>query len=334
MGLRLDAVHAIKDDSTTHVLNELANRVAGRAGKRKTTTSSAGKRRHYIAKFLGRDRSKQPELYAAQWNDDIHHAYHVIATGESGGYYADYVKNTNGKNAIALLGRALAEGFIYQNDPSALRDGEFRGEKSNHLPPNAFVAFIQNHDQIGNRAFGDRIAAISDTKVLKALTAIQLLAPSIPLLFMGEEWGATTPFMYFCDLGPELAPLVTEGRRSEFAKFPEFSNPETRDKIPDPCTQKTFDQSKLIWSDLKKSQHHAHFEFTKSLLSLRQEKVVPLLDQITSGQARLDGEILVVEWKADEKPVLVLFTNLFRREPNTRKSRYRNRQFRDALQQQ
>ncbi|MBI2810314.1 MAG: malto-oligosyltrehalose trehalohydrolase, partial [Candidatus Melainabacteria bacterium] len=308
-GLRLDAVHAIKDDSVTHVLNELANRVAAGPG-RERARHLVLENEDNIARFLERDQSKQPELYSAQWNDDIHHAYHVLATGESGGYYADYVQNTNGKSPLALLGRALAEGFIYQNDPSELRDGGRRGEKSAHLPPNAFVAFIQNHDQIGNRAFGDRIATIADSKVLKALTAIQLLAPSIPLLFMGEEWGAKTPFMYFCDLGPELAPLVTEGRRGEFAKFPEFSNPETRHKIPDPCNPKTFEQSKLVWSDLQKHQHQSQFEFTRSLLKLRRNRVVPVLDKITSGEAHLDGEILTVEWKSGIEPVLVVLTNL------------------------
>jgi len=308
-GLRLDAVHAIKDDSATHILNELAQRVAAGPGKERVRHLVL-ENEDNIAKFLERDKSKRPEQYAAQWNDDIHHAFHVLGTGESGGYYADYVKNSYGKNALSLLGRALSEGFIYQNDPSELRGGERRGEKSSHLPPDAFIAFIQNHDQIGNRAFGDRIASISEYSVLAALTAIQLLAPSIPLLFMGEEWAAKTPFMYFCDLGPELAPLVTEGRRGEFAKFPEFSNPETRHKIPDPCIPETYEKSKLVWSDLELPKHLAHFQLVQSLLNLRQNKVVPLLDQISSSKAHINGEILTVEWRAGEKPVLVLIANL------------------------
>ncbi|CAN5648032.1 malto-oligosyltrehalose trehalohydrolase [soil metagenome] len=308
-GLRLDAVHAIKDDSATHVLKELAHRVAAGPGKERARHLVL-ENEDNIAKFLQRDQSKQPELYAAQWNDDIHHAYHVLATGESGGYYSDYVENTIGKNPLALLGRALAEGFIYQNNPSELRNGARRGEKSGHLPPNAFVAFIQNHDQIGNRAFGDRITSIADSTLLKALTAIQLLAPSIPLLFMGEEWGAKTPFMYFCDLGPELAPLITEGRRGEFAKFPEFSNPETRHTIPDPCNPKTFEESKLAWSDLQQSDHYEHFKFVRSVLKLRQNNLMPLLHKITSGKAHVDGKILNVDWKADDKTVLMLFANL------------------------
>lgn len=308
-GLRLDAVHAIKDDSSTHILNELANRVATGPGKERARHLIL-ENEDNIAKFLDRDKSKQPEFFAAQWNDDIHHAYHVLATNESGGYYADYVQNTNGKNTLALLGRALAEGFIYQNDPSELRHGELRGEKSSHLPPDAFVSFIQNHDQIGNRAFGDRIASTSDESILTALTAVQLLAPSIPLLFMGEEWAAKTPFMYFCDLGPELAPLVTEGRRGEFAKFPEFSNPETRHKIPDPCTPKTFEQSKLVWSDLNQPAHRQHFQLIQSLLKLRKEKVVPVINKITSGKAQVEGDILTVAWCSDAKPILAVVINL------------------------
>lgn len=309
-GLRLDAVHAIKDDSATHFLTDLAKQVAAGPGRERT--------RHLvlenddnIASFLERDRSKQPLLYAAQWNDDIHHAYHVLATGETGGYYADYTGNEfNSDDTLSLLGRALSEGFIYQGNPSSLRGGELRGEKSSHLPPTAFVSFIQNHDQIGNRAFGDRISSISNPDMLKALTAIHLLAPEIPLLFMGEEWAATTPFMYFCDLGPELAPLVTEGRRNEFAKFPQFSNPETRHTIPDPCTQATFDNSKLTWSDLEQTKHRSHLEFVQALLKLRRENLMPLLAKLSSARATVEDGILHVEWLSGPKIVLELFANL------------------------
>ncbi len=314
-GLRLDAVHAIKDDSEKHILIELANRVAEGPGRVRL--------RHLVleneangASFLERDHENKPKMYSAQWNDDIHHAYHVLATGESGGYYADYVKSQHGKNAIALLGRALAEGFIYQDEPSEYRDGEIRGEKSDHLPPSAFVSFLQNHDQVGNRAFGDRIASLSDPEVLNALTTIQLLAPSVPLLFMGEEWGCKTSFLYFCDLGPELAPLVTEGRRSEFAKFPEFSDPKTRDSIPDPCKVETFKQSKLDWSDLDKAPHSENLQLTKVMLALRKKEIVPLLSKIDSGKAKLDGELLIVEWNARSKPILVLVANLTKKTHN------------------
>jgi malto-oligosyltrehalose trehalohydrolase len=308
-GLRLDAVHAIKDDSGRHVLIELANRVAEGPGRERP--------RHLVlenedngARFLERDHENKPKIYTAQWNDDIHHAYHVVATGESGGYYADYVKSQNGKNTVALLGRALAEGFIYQDEPSEFRDGEIRGEKSDHLPPSSFVSFLQNHDQVGNRAFGDRIASISDPKILNALSSIQLLAPSVPLLFMGEEWGCKTSFLYFCDLGSELAPLVTEGRRSEFAKFPEFLDPKTRHSIPDPCKLETFEQSKLDWSDLENALYLDNFKVTKALLALRIKEIVPLLSKIDSGKAALNGELLTVEWSENSKPILLLLANL------------------------
>src|SRR4030095_10642143 len=172
-------------------------------------------------------------LYTAQWNDDIHHAFHVLLTGERTGYYADYADAP-----AAHLGRALAEGFVYQGEPSPFRGGAARGEPSGHLPPTAFVGFLQNHDQVGNRALGDRLAALVPPRALRAAMAVLLLAPSPPLLFMGEEWGATTPFPFFCDLGPALVPLVREGRRREFAHDPALRD--ALDRLPDPTAEATF----------------------------------------------------------------------------------------------
>src|SRR5690606_33956629 len=143
----------------------------------------------------------------AQWNDDEHHCLHVILTGETDGYYADYAGRPQ-----ALLARCLAEGYAYQGEVSH-HEGEVpRGEPSAHLPPTAFVPFLQNHDQIGNRARGERLAHLVDNDdALYAVIAVLLLAPSPPLLFMGEEWAAPEPFPYFCDFGPELAQKVREG---------------------------------------------------------------------------------------------------------------------------
>jgi malto-oligosyltrehalose trehalohydrolase len=268
------------------------------------------------AQFLERDLAANPKYYAAQWNDDIHHAYHVLATGETGGYYADYAGDESGKTAggktavgettVDLLHRALTEGFIYQGDASPYRDGQPRGQKSDHLPANAFVSFLQNHDQIGNRAFGDRIASISEAEKLKALVAIQLLAPSIPLIFMGEEWGATSPFYYFCHLGADLAPLVTEGRRNEFARFPEFSDAKVRDSIPDPCQEKTFTDSKLVWSDLDNAAHQRWYQLYKNLLCLRKKSIVPLLDGLQLVRSKVaDGAIYVTWHQGRQKLTLV-----------------------------
>jgi maltooligosyltrehalose trehalohydrolase len=233
-GLRLDAVHAIVDD-TPHFLEELATKVRA---------ACVGRQVHLVlendkneAHYLERRRDGRPIAYDAQWNDDFHHAMHVILTGETDGYYADYAEAT-----VDKLGRALTQGFIYQGEYSAFRHAA-RGENSAHLPPLAFVNFIQNHDQIGNRAFGERLTRLAPRDALIAAAAILLLAPSPPLLFMGEEIGAAEPFLFFADFAGSLAEAVREGRRREFARFPAFASPQARAKIPDPMARETFERS-------------------------------------------------------------------------------------------
>ena len=147
-----------------------------------------------------------PAHYTAQWNDDLHHVLHVAATHECTGYYADYEGRTD------LLAKALAEGFAYQGQMMSYR-GSPRGTPSGFLPPGAFVAFIQNHDQIGNRAFGERLGMIAPANVMRALSAVYLLLPQTPMIFMGEEWDAQQPFPFFCDFDGDLAEAVREGRR-------------------------------------------------------------------------------------------------------------------------
>ena len=190
-GLRLDAVHAIIDDSPKHLLKELA-----RAGARDVGTD---RHVHLVleneeneARWLARRPRARPRWYTAQWNDDVHHGLHTAATGEHAGYYADY------QGDIGKLGRALAEGFAFQGEMMPYR-GTARGEPSAHLPPTAFVAFMQNHDQIGNRAFGERLTHATPPSAVRAIAAVFLLAPQIPMLFMGEEWAAAQPFPFFCD---------------------------------------------------------------------------------------------------------------------------------------
>ena len=137
------------------------------------------------------------------------------------------------------LGRALAEGFAFQGEVMGYR-GRAAGEPSAALPPTAFVAFIQNHDQIGNRAFGDRLTAMRPPAAVRAVAAVYLLLPQVPMLFMGEEWAAAQPFPFFCDFEPDLAEAVREGRRQEFARFPAFREPGMRERIPDPTAASTF----------------------------------------------------------------------------------------------
>ena len=203
-GLRFDAVHAIHDDSPRHILDEIRDAVASFFQSRKHLVLENDANQ---ARFVG------PGKYNAQWNDDSHHGYHVLATGERDGYYAAYADQP-----ARHLARCLAEGFAYQGEVSPF-SGHSRGEKSSHLPPSCFVDFLQNHDQVGNRAFGERIGALAEQARLEALYACVLLAPQVPLLFMGEEFDASTPFLYFCDFGPDLAQAVATGRREEFRRF-------------------------------------------------------------------------------------------------------------------
>jgi len=290
-GLRFDAVHAIKDDTRPDLLDELAERLRSRS--------------HWPIHLLLENESNDPrrlarhggksDLYTAQWNDDIHHVLHIAATHESSGYYAAY-------GSSELLGKALAEGFAYQGEMMPYRNAP-RGGPSAELPPGAFVSFIQNHDQIGNRAFGERLTMLAPPEAIRALASVYLLAPQIPMMFMGEEWGAAQPFLFFCDYHGELADAVRKGRRKEFSRFPEFADPERVAKIPDPSAEATFLASKLDW-DRVDTDHLAYY---RELVKTRREYVRPLLPYIQhGGEALVVGEQAVrVMWPAGERRLLL-----------------------------
>lgn len=306
-GLRLDAVHAIWDGSRPDILDELAARVAAGPGRTRQIHLIL-ENDHNAAYYLRRDTRGAARTFTAQWNDDLHHAAHVLATGESGGYYRDYAGTPS-----TDLGRCLAEGFAYQGERSAYRNGAPRGEPSRDLPPTAFIAFLQNHDQIGNRAFGERLLPLAGDAAVRALAGMMLLAPSIPLLFMGEEWGSRRPFPFFCDLGPELALRVREGRRREFARFPAFSQPFVVDCIPDPGHPATFRLARLDWETLDTAEGAAWRDFYRRLLRLRRRIIVPRLAGIRGGQAsfRLLGDHgLQVAWRLGGGSRLTLLANL------------------------
>lgn len=271
-GLRLDAVHAIKDDSARHILAELEERVRSGPGRERHV--------HLVLENEANDARYLDWGYDAQWNDDLHHCFHVLLTSETDGYYRDYAEQP-----LALLGRCLAEGFAYQDDVSSYRHGERRGQPSAYLPPTRFVGFLQNHDQIGNRAFGERLTELAAPQALRAAVAIQLLAPSPPLLFMGEEWATRRRFPFFCDFGPELAQAVTEGRRREFARFQRFQDPQARAGIPDPNAAATFDAARLDWSELAQPPHADWLAFYRSLLALRRRELLPRLADLPGGSA-------------------------------------------------
>jgi maltooligosyltrehalose trehalohydrolase len=308
-GLRLDAVHAIHDDSRPHILTELAE----------VARTKFGVERHIhlvlendnnAAHYLCRDPAAHSWCYNAQWNDDIHHALHVVVTGQKDGYYSDHAQNP-----LWHLGRCLAEGFSFQGEKSAFRDGAKRGEPSRALPPTCFVSFLQNHDQIGNRALGERIAQLADAKKVRLAMAILLLAPSPPLLFMGEEFAAASPFLFFCDFGPELAAKVTEGRRAEFARFEPFNSPEAQAQIPDPNADETFLHSKLDWDSVGREPHANWLNFYQNVLQCRREKVLPRIKDIAAGRAKFEllGSLgLEVQWPFAKCGSLQLIANFDR----------------------
>ncbi len=289
-GLRLDAVHAIADDSRPDIVDEIATAVRNGPGLYRPVHIVLENDRNE-ARRLVQDRGK-PRYATAQWNDDSHHALHVLATGERDGYYRDYAQQP-----LWWLGRTLAQGFGYQGEASIHRDGQLRGEPSAELPATAFVNFMQNHDQIGNRALGERLGAIAPAPVVRLEAICLLLAPSIPLLFMGEEFAASTPFLFFCDFGPDLAEKVVAGRREEFAAFERFSTPQAQAAIPDPGAEQTFQASKLRWSELVQPLHGEWHTLYSHLLELRRKRIVPhLAGDLREARFAVDDTGLTVDW--------------------------------------
>jgi len=296
-GLRLDAIHAMCDSSRPDIVAEIAAAIRagpGLARQVHMVLENHANQAHY----LDRDKDGEPLAATAQWDDDLHHVLHVLISGEADGYYADYAAQP-----LQVLGRSLAEGFAYQGEYSKFCDGE-RGEPSAHLPPAAFVAFLQNHDMIGNRAFGDRIHAFADPRLIPAAYACLLLSPQVPMLFMGEEFAASTPFQYFCDFGPELAQSVANGRRQEFKRFAAFADEAAVARIPDPNAESTFIGSKLRWQERLARPHRAQLDFIRELLALRRRYLAPhLSNRIGAGRFEIVDEVLCVEWRlADGRP--------------------------------
>ena len=293
-GLRLDAVHEISEPDW---LDELAAHVRAKI--------EPDRHVHLVLENEFNVVSHLRDGFDAQWNDDIHHALHVLLTGESEGYYIDYVDDPAGK-----LAKGLAEGFVYQGEPSQHRDGKRRGQPSGALPPTAFVMSLQNHDQIGNRAFGDRLAALSDPAALEAAIALQLLAPHIPLLFMGEEIASKTPFLFFTDHRGDLAQAVRDGRRREFAKFVAFADPVRRVAIPDPNAVSTFEGSSPQ-RDAERGE--ARRELYHRLLTLRHAEIVPRLQGARALVASATGPAgVTARWRMGDGAVLTIATNLGR----------------------
>ncbi|AMX05156.1 malto-oligosyltrehalose trehalohydrolase [Enterobacter asburiae] len=263
-GLRFDAIDQIKDSAETHILEEIAAKIREAIPHRHVHLTTEDSRN--VIFLHPRDEQGNTPLFTAEWNDDFHNAAHVFATGETHAYYQDFAFEPEKKFA-----RALAEGFVYQGEIS-LQTGESRGVECQTQPPQFFVDFIQNHDQTGNRAQGERLIALAGADKTRVLLAALLLSPHIPLLFMGEEFGETHPFLFFTDFHGDLAKAVREGRAKEFTGH--AGHDET---VPDPNDLNTFIRSKLDWNKIATDEGKTWLRFTRHLLTLRHRHIVPLL---------------------------------------------------------
>ena len=289
-GLRFDAVHAILEQDWVDDMAATVRRVIDPS------------RHVHLMLEHHNDPSHLRRDIDAQWNDDAHNALHVLLTGEGGGYYQDYA----GWPAEALA-RCLGEGWAFQGQQSPYL-GRERGAPSADLPPTAHILFLQNHDQIGNRAFGERLTTLTEPAALEAALALQMLCPQIPLFFMGEETASRSPFLFFTDHAPDLAEIVCEGRRQEFASFAAFADPAQRARIPDPNAEATFNAS-APQPDPKLGQ--ARYALYQRLIALRFKEIVPRLSGARSIGAEVIGPKAVrAAWRLSDRSVLTIACNL------------------------
>jgi len=256
-GLRLDAIHAIYDFGAKHILGEIQERVT-------EFCTQTGKPVYLIAESdLNDVRIISPQTeggygLAAQWNDDFHHCIHTLLTGEKQGYYHDY------SGGCGQLAKVLTESFAYTWDYSSYRQ-RYHGNKVGDRPFSQFVIYSQNHDQVGNRMGGERLSTLVSLEALKLAAGATLLSPGIPMLFMGEEYGETAPFLYFISHGdPDLVKAVQEGRKQEFSSFKWMGEP------PDPASIETMERSRLNWQQRETPENNIILKFYQKLISLRQ----------------------------------------------------------------
>jgi maltooligosyltrehalose trehalohydrolase len=305
-GLRLDAIDQIIDPSEADVLEEIALTVREHIHDREIHLVTEDNRN--VTRLHLRDGRNKPRLYTAEWNDDFHNVAHVIATGENEGYYRDFVDHREQRMA-----RALSEGYVYQGERSIHAGGAPRGEPCTSLPPLAFIDFLQNHDQIGNRALGERLVTLAPEPLRRILTAITLLNPAIPMLFMGEEWAERRPFLFFTDFHGELAAVVREGRRREFRAWSAFASRDARSRIPDPNDPQTFAVSQIDWQGAESPAGQNEMAFLRGLLDIRSRVIAPRLAGIRGGQANVraanDG-VVAVSWTLGDGALLHLDANL------------------------
>ncbi len=300
-GLRLDAVHAITEAGEPPLLDELSRAVGALARETDRLIHLVLENDHNQASWLDPLTDPPQGRYRAQWDDDFHHAWHVFLTGEERGYYIDYATETR-----KHIARTLASGFAYQGEPSTRRQGRARGEPSGGLSPLAFINFLQNHDQIGNRPLGGRLTTQADPRALAAALAIMLLAPMPPLLFMGEEWDSQRPFPFFCDFDEPLAEAVRAGRRKEFR----HDYAAHAGDIPDPLAETTFRAAKLDWDARATEKGRSRLALVHTLLAIRSSEIVPHLAGARFGGALLEGATLSAHWQLGNGARLNLLANL------------------------
>ena len=304
-GLRLDAVNSIVEPGGLSLLRDLSLAVG-------TLAAETGRHIHLVlengdnrASILDAAQDPPRGKYRAQWNDDYHHAWRVLMTGEKQGYYADYQRS-----ALDDIARSLSSGFVYQGEMSAFR-GHKRGEPSGQLAPTAFINFLQNHDQIGNRAFGDRLESVANPAAIEAALAVMLLSPAIPMLFMGEEWGSKSPFPFFCDFKGDLANAVRKGRRTELA----WAYDKYGDEVPDALAPETFQSAALDWKERDEPTAQRRLMRVQDLLAVRRREIVPRLDGAAFGKARAAANgLLTADWCMGDGATLRLLANLSDRE--------------------
>jgi len=301
-GLRLDAVNTIVEAGEIPILHDLSaavGKLAAESGRHIHLVLENGDNR---ASLLDPAQEPARGKYRGQWNDDYHHVWHVMLTGEARGYYGDYQRSPRGD-----LARALSSGFVYQGEAAAFWGGKLRGEPSGALPPSAFVNFLQNHDQIGNRALGDRLESIADPRAIEAALAVTLLAPMTPMLFMGEEWGSKAPFPFFCDFKGELANAVRKGRRREY----DWAYARYGDEVPDPLDPATFQSAVLDWQTRETPAGEKRLALVQRLLAIRHQEIVPRLAGAAFGDARAgDDSLLTASWHMGDGAPLRLTANL------------------------
>ncbi|MBZ8132938.1 malto-oligosyltrehalose trehalohydrolase [Afifella sp. IM 167] len=304
-GLRFDAIDQIKGEGSETLLPEIARRARSAFPDRHLFLSSEDDRN--IVWLHAREEAGRPALLTAEWNDDFHHAAHCAATGEREGYYTDYADDP-----VGHLMRILAEGFAYQGETSQHWNGP-RGVASAGQPPTGFVTFLQNHDQVGNRADGERLGVLADPVMLRLLQGVHLLSPQLPLLFMGEEYGEENPFLFFTDFQGDLADAVREGRRREFKAWARFSDPQARAEIADPNDPQTFERSRLDWERADSARGRAMRDYVRELLAVRAREIVPRLAgmRAMNGEAeRLADKAFRVAWRMGDGARMTMCANL------------------------